>query len=107
VMEGIVSRYGIEEAAVLALRAGVDLLLLSHNTPARDPNATDRVVGAIRQALADGRLSPEQVEAALAHVQSFRSRQRAQGQSDAGTNARLGNGGREMGSDPATCALSW
>ncbi len=73
-MEGIVSRYGIEEAAVLALRVGVDLLLLSHNTLAEDTSATDRVVSAIRQALADGRLSPEQVEAALARIQRFRSR---------------------------------
>ncbi|MBI2152692.1 MAG: glycoside hydrolase family 3 [Candidatus Rokubacteria bacterium] len=72
-MEGIVSRYGIEEAAVLALRAGVDLLLLSHNTLAQDQSATDRVINAIRQALADGRLSPEQVETALARVQSFRA----------------------------------
>ena len=70
-MEGIVSRYGIEEAAVLALRAGVDLLLLSHNTLAGDTSATDRVVTAIRRALADGRLSPEQVEAALARVRRF------------------------------------
>ena len=73
-MEGIVSRYGIEEAAVLALRASVDLLLLSHNTLVRDTRATDRVVGAIRQALADGRLSAEQVGAALARIQRFRSR---------------------------------
>jgi beta-N-acetylhexosaminidase len=73
-MEGILSRYGIEEAAVLALRAGVDLLLLSHNTLARDASATDRVVAAIRQALAAGRLSSEQVEAALARIQRFRSR---------------------------------
>lgn len=70
-MEGIVSRYGIEEAAVLALRAGVDLLLLSHNTLAQDQSATDRVINAIRQALADGRLSPETVETALARVRRF------------------------------------
>lgn len=70
-MEGILSRYGIEEAAILALRAGVDLLLLSHNTPAQDQSATDRVVSAIRRALADGRLSPEQVKAALARVRRF------------------------------------
>ena len=70
-MEGIVSRYGIEEAAVLALRAGVDLLLLSHNTLTQDRTATDRVVSAIRQALAEGRLSPDQVEAALARVRQF------------------------------------
>jgi beta-N-acetylhexosaminidase len=75
-MEGIVSRYGIEEAAVLALRAGVDLLLLSHNTLARDTSATDRVIGAIRQALADGRLTSERVETALARVQGFRTRAR-------------------------------
>lgn len=31
----------------------------------------------------------------------------AQGQSDAGTNARAENGGRDTGSDPATRALSW
>ncbi len=70
-MEAIVSRYGIEEAAVLALQAGVDLLLLSHNTLARDPSATDRVLGAVREALADGRLSAEQVETALARVRRF------------------------------------
>lgn len=70
-MEGIVSRYGIEDAAVLALQAGVDLLLLSHNTLAPDSNATDRVIAAIRLALADGRLSPEVVQAALARIHRF------------------------------------
>ncbi len=70
-MEGIVSRYGIEEAAVLALRAGVDLLLLSHNTLAQHPSATDQVIAAIRQALADGRLTPETVELALTRVRHF------------------------------------
>jgi len=75
-MEGIVSRYGIEEAAVLALRAGVDLLLLSHNTLTQDTSATDRVVSAIHRALADGRLSPEQVETALARLDRFRTRLR-------------------------------
>lgn len=73
-MEGIAARYGIEESAVLALRAGVDLLLLSHNTLAQDSSATDRVINAIRQALADGRLSPEQVETALARIQRFHAR---------------------------------
>ncbi|MBI4591061.1 MAG: hypothetical protein HY725_19720 [Candidatus Rokubacteria bacterium] len=65
------SRYGIGEAAVLALRAGVDLLLLSHNTPAQDRAATDRVVHAVREALAEGRLTPEAVETALDRVRRF------------------------------------
>lgn len=103
-MEGIVSRYGIEEAAVLALQAGVDLLLLSHNTLARDQSATERVLTAIRQALAAGRLSPEQVEAALVRIQAFRT---LQVQRESGTKARWGNGGRDTGSEPATRALSW
>ncbi len=70
-MEGIVSRYGIEEAAVLALQAGVDLLLLSHNTLAQDSSVTDRVIAAIVRALEDGRLSPELVETALGRVRQF------------------------------------
>lgn len=70
-MEGIVSRYGIEEAAVLALQAGVDLLLLSHNTLTQDQSATDRVIAAIGRALQEGRLSPEMVETALARVRQF------------------------------------
>ncbi len=70
-MEGIVSRYGIEEAAVLALQAGVDLLLLSHNTLAQDRSATDRVIAAIVRALQEGRLSPEMVETALMRVRQF------------------------------------
>lgn len=75
-MEAVVSRYGIEEAAVLALGAGVDLLLVSHNTLARDAAATDRVLVALRQALADGRLAPDAVEAALARVGRFAEGQR-------------------------------
>jgi len=102
-----VSRYGIEEAAVLALRAGVDLLLLSHNTLTQDTSATDRVASAIHRALADGRLSAEQVETALTHIQRFRARSRAQGKSDAGTKARSGNGGRETASGPVARAASW
>jgi beta-N-acetylhexosaminidase len=73
-MEGIVARYGIEEAAVLALQAGVDLLLLSHNTRRQDQTATDRVLSAIRRALAEGRLEPDHVKTALGRIERLRSR---------------------------------
>lgn len=72
-MEGIVSRYGIEEAAVLALGAGVDLLLISHNTMVEHPNATDRMLNSIRRALATGALSPDVVTTALDRIDRFRA----------------------------------
>lgn len=73
-MAGIVSRYGIGEAAVLALEAGVDLLLLSRNVPGEDDTAADQALHAIRGALADGRLAPETVLKALGRLHVLRGR---------------------------------
>lgn len=73
-MEGIVSRYGLEAAALLALGAGADLLILSNNTPGRDGTETDRVLNAISAGLANGRLSHERVATSLARVERFRAR---------------------------------
>jgi beta-N-acetylhexosaminidase len=73
-MGAITQRYGVEEAAVLALRAGADVLLVSGNTPKDEGRAAERVVAEIRRALADGRLAPSAVRAALRRIAAFRSR---------------------------------
>jgi beta-N-acetylhexosaminidase len=73
-MEGIVARYGLEEAAVWALQAGVDLLLLSRDRLAEDRSSAALVLAALRRALADGRLSPATVEGALGRLDTFRAR---------------------------------
>jgi beta-N-acetylhexosaminidase len=73
-MGAVTQRYGLDEAVVLALRAGVDVLLVSQNTVRREPRAAERAVSAVRQALADGRLSRAAVRAALDRVQAFRAR---------------------------------
>jgi beta-N-acetylhexosaminidase len=73
-MGAVTQRYGIEEAAVLALQAGVDVLLVSGNSAREEGRAAERVVAEIRRALADGRLVPAQVERALRRVAAFRSR---------------------------------
>jgi len=73
-MGAVTQRYGVEEAAVLALRAGVDVLLVSGNTPREEGRAVERVIAEIRRALADGRLAPAQVQTALRRVAAFRSR---------------------------------
>jgi beta-glucosidase len=57
VMDAITGRYGAGEAAVLALEAGADLVLM--------PADADAAIEAILAALASGRLSEERLEASL------------------------------------------
>ena len=55
VMDAITGRYGAGEAAVLALEAGADLVLM--------PADADAAIAAIAEAVAGGRLNVEQLEA--------------------------------------------
>jgi beta-glucosidase-like glycosyl hydrolase len=61
---------------VLALNAGVDVLLVSQNTGRIDDRAAERVVAAVTRAIAEGRLSESTVQAAVAHVDALRVRLR-------------------------------
>jgi beta-N-acetylhexosaminidase len=73
-MGAIRQRYGVEEASVLALQATVDMLLISQNQGKVERAAAERVIAAIRQALADGRLSPKALAASIQRVRALRSR---------------------------------
>jgi beta-N-acetylhexosaminidase len=73
-MGAIVNRFGLEEAARLALGAGVDMLLISDTRPGEHPSPADRVLAAIRGALSEGELKISQVERALARIERLRSR---------------------------------
>jgi beta-N-acetylhexosaminidase len=75
-MGAIAQHYGLEEASVLALNAGVDVLLVSQNTGRIDDRAAERVVAAVTRAIAEGRLSESTVQAAVAHVDALRVRLR-------------------------------
>lgn len=72
-MGAIVQHYGIEEAALMALQAGVDVLLLSNNGATYDPEVADRVHAALLKALADGRLDPGSIEASYNRVRKLKS----------------------------------
>lgn len=72
-MGAIVKHFGLEEAALLALRAGVDMLLILQRQASGD-SAAERVLGAIRTALRDGMLSPDTVKQALARISHFHTR---------------------------------
>jgi len=56
-MGAIIRHYGLEEAAVAAVNAGVDVLLIAQNSTRSEPGAAERAVAAIERALADGWLS--------------------------------------------------
>jgi beta-N-acetylhexosaminidase len=73
-MGAIVKHYGLEEAAAKALNAGVDVLLISGNSPRAHPFAAERVVAAVNRAVATGLLSRTRVTDALAHVDALRAR---------------------------------
>ncbi len=73
-MGAIAQHYGLEDAAVLALGAGVDVLLISQNTGPIDDRAAERVVAAVTRAIAQGRLSESAVTDAVKRVDSLRAR---------------------------------
>jgi len=73
-MGAITQNYGVEDAALLALGAGVDILLIADNNARREPRAAVRVVAAVRRALAEGRLRRSAVEAALGRIAALRGR---------------------------------
>jgi beta-N-acetylhexosaminidase len=73
-MGAIVKHYGLEEAAAKALNAGVDVLLISGNSPQAQVYAAERVVVAINRAVATGLVSRKRVLDALNHVQALRAR---------------------------------
>ena len=72
-MGAITQHYGVEDAALLALVAGVDILLIADNNARREPRAAVRVVAAVRRALAEGRLRRSTVEAALVRIAALRA----------------------------------
>jgi beta-N-acetylhexosaminidase len=73
-MGAIDDRYGLERAAVLALDAGVDLLLIADDRLPDGHSAAEVALRAIRRALRRGRLDPARIERALRRVRDFKAR---------------------------------
>jgi beta-N-acetylhexosaminidase len=73
-MGAIEQHYGLDEAAVRALDAGVDLLLIADDRLPDGRSAAQVALAAVRRALEQGRLAPATVEAALARVDALRAR---------------------------------
>jgi beta-N-acetylhexosaminidase len=62
-MGAIRNRYSVEDAAVMAIRAGADLVIVAnHKQP--DPKIADDIIAAISKAVADGKIRRDQIEQA-------------------------------------------
>jgi beta-N-acetylhexosaminidase len=73
-MGAIEQNYGLGEAAVLALEAGADVLLVADDRLSDGTSAARVVTTALAAALRSGRLAPERVAQALGRVAAFRAR---------------------------------
>jgi beta-N-acetylhexosaminidase len=73
-MGAIEQHYGAGDAAVRALRAGVDLVLVADDRLPDGASASARALKAIRRALRRGRLPADRVDEALARIEALRSR---------------------------------
>ena len=79
-MKAITDRYGLEEAACLALAAGVDLLIIGNNLE-YDPDVLARIIAAILRAIDSGVLQERLIHEAYARVQQLKKKvSRVQGQ---------------------------
>ena len=73
-MGAIERHYGVGDAAVRALRAGVDLVLIADDRRPGDRFASAEALKAIRRALRRGRLPAARVDEALTRIAALRSR---------------------------------
>jgi beta-N-acetylhexosaminidase len=73
-MGAIEQRYGVEDAAVRTLLAGVDMVLIADDRLPDGRSAAEVTLAALRQALANGRLPLDRASTALARVHALRSR---------------------------------
>jgi beta-N-acetylhexosaminidase len=73
-MGAIEQRYGIDRAAVLTLKAGVDVVLIADDRLPDGRSAAEIALDAMRHAVGAGRLPFDRVTAALARVRALKSR---------------------------------
>jgi len=75
-MGAIEQHYGLGEAAVLAVDAGVDVLIVADDLLPGGGSAADEALRALRRAVRSGRLPVERVESALRRVRALHERAR-------------------------------
>lgn len=72
-MKAISGRYGLKEAILLAVRAGVDILLFGNNLEWM-PDLPDQAFAALRALVDEGRLSPERIRQSWLRISALHAR---------------------------------
>ncbi len=72
-MGAIRHNYSLDEAVILSIAAGNDLIMLS-NSADPDPDLPQRMISAITAAIAEGRLQTRQIEASIDRIQTLKAR---------------------------------
>jgi beta-N-acetylhexosaminidase len=74
-MGAVVRQFSLEEASVLSVKAGVDILLASNNSPAGDePHLFQRIFEALLKGLEQGRISRTMIENSWARIRALKKR---------------------------------
>ena len=74
-MEAITQSFGETEAAILAVQAGVDILLYANNTT-YDDTVLPRIIGSLKSAVLDGRIERSRIEESYGRIMALKSRLR-------------------------------
>jgi len=73
-MGAIVKQFSLEEACVLAVQAGVDILLASNNSPeGDDPHLFHRIYETLVKAVEQGRISSRRIESSWSRVLALKN----------------------------------
>ena len=72
-MKAISARHGFEEAVLLAIGAGVDILAFANNS-VFDPDVAGSTIGVIRKAVRDGKVGEERIDRSYARIIRLKSR---------------------------------
>jgi len=72
-MKAISTRYGFEEAVLLAVGAGVDILAFANNS-VFNPDIAASAIGIIRKAVQDGKVGEERIDRSYARITQLKSR---------------------------------
>ena len=71
-MKAITDKYGLVEACIMSLAAGVDMLIIGNNL-SYDPNIFAGIHKAIIEAIDKGTLSEDTIKSAWRRVQNYKS----------------------------------
>mgnify|MGYP000128633319 FL=1 len=66
-MKAVTDHYGLEQAILLAVRAGVDILVFGNNLQ-WDPDLPEKAHAALRRLVDSGKITPERIRASWERI---------------------------------------